>query len=238
MAAPALALLLAGCGTGAPSGGTADVQSQAATCVNRVTPDCSAYIYSSPRPGTEVVSAPKSSAGNNREFFWSPSSPSGSDMTVCARFADGRGADQQGIVLRLHELADGRVSAVTVTRNVWMGAFDVFNFHVWNTATDPASPFTQFGSTVVPVLPVRPAVYPLDMCARTVAASDSVEFVVWKDGQPKPGWGSTTQGGRATIPGDAPAVGRGGWFAGHLSPGTSMTYEGLSVDGVVASDLP
>ena len=119
-----------------------------------------------------------------------------------------------------------------------MDIFDVFNFHVWNTGVDTSSPFTLFGSKVIPALPPRPAVYPLRMCARTVAATDEVEFVVWTKGETKPVWGSPTQGGEARVPAGAPTRGRGGWFAGHLTPGTSMTYRDMTVDGVLAKGLP
>ena len=236
--ATALGGTLAGCSTGPQSPGTASAQQGAMTCVNRVTPDCGAYTYASPRPGTVVVTAPRSSAVNNREFFWSPSSPAGADQTVCATFVNGRDLDQQGVVLRLNTLADGKVSGLTVTRNVWMGAFDVFNFHVWDTRAGADSAFLEFGYTVVPTLPVAPAVYPLHLCARTVTSSDVLQFVVWTSGRTRPDWGSTTQGGQATIPVGAPDSGRVGWFAGHLQPGTSMTYSDLTVDGVVPSDLP
>jgi hypothetical protein len=207
-------------------------------CTVRVTPDCSAYTYSNPSPGTEVVTAPKSSAGDNREFFWAKAGRSESDQTVCASFATGQGADQQGIVLRLRSLPDGKIRAITVTRNIWQGVFDVFNFHVWNTEADPSSPFTQFGSVVVSELPIRPAIYPLNMCARTVAATDIVQFVVWTRGQKEPRWGSMARGGEARIPDDAPSAGQGGWFAGHLIPGSSMTYRRLSIDGAIAQGLP
>lgn len=236
--AAALACALAGCAAGSTSDGTAALPSGASTCVNRVTPDCAAYTYASPRPGTVVVTAPRSSAVNNREFFWSPTGPTSADLTVCATFATGAGLDQQGVVLRLNDLANGRVSGISVTRNVWMDAFDVFNFHVWDTRVGPNAQFLQFGSTVVPTLPVAPAVYPLNLCARAVTASNTVQFVVWTPGRPRPDWGSTTQGGQAAIPLGTPASGRGGWFAGHLRPGTSMTFTGLSLDGVIAADLP
>jgi len=227
----------AGCGVG-PKFETASAQSGTSTCISRVTPDCAEYTYSSPRPGTVVVTAPRSSASNNREFFWSAGGPSRPDLTVCATFVSGAGFDQQGVVLRLNVLAGGRVSGVTVTRNVWMSAFDVFNYHVWNTLADPAQPFTQFGSTVVRALPIAPSVYPLHLCARTVTATDTVQFVVWTAGQSRPPWGSTVQGGQATIPPGAPASGQGGWFAGHLLPGTSMAYGDLTVDGSVPAELP
>ncbi len=237
MAAVTLACTTSACSS-TPPVATASAQSGATTCISRVTPDCAEYTYRSPRPGTVVVTAPTSSAGNNREFFWGPGGPSRPDLTVCATFADGKGFDQQGVVLRLHLLAYGRVSGITVTRNVWASAFDVFNFHVWNTLTDPESPFTQFGSTVIRSLPVAPAVYPLHLCARTVSALHAVQFVVWTAGQTRPPWGSARQGGQATIPAGAPDDGLGGWFAGHLQPGTSMTYRDLTVDGTVPGGLP
>ena len=209
-----------------------------ASCTTRVTRDCSGYTYATPSPGTVVVTAPKSSGANNREFFWGLRGRGEADLTVCATFSSGDGIDQQGIALRLNATASGGTTGITVTRNIWMDAFNVFNFHVWNTAADPSTPFTQFGSKVIRGLPVRRPVYPLRMCARAVSTTDEVEFVVWTSGQKEPTWGSTTQGGEARIPAGAPSSGRGGWFAGHLTPGTSMTYRDLTVDGMVAKGLP
>ena len=157
---------------------------------------------------------------------------------MCATFVNGAGFHQQGIVLRLDPMAHDRVSGITATRNVWLSAFDVFNFHVWNTRTDPENPFTPFGSTVVRTLPIAPAVHPLHPCARTVTTSETVQFVVWSTGQRRPPWGSTIQGGQAAIPMGAPTGGQGGWFAGHLRPGTSMTFSDLTVDGTVPPHLP
>jgi len=236
--AAAVAVMVAGYCTWPEPGGVRSSRTGSLACTNRVTPDCSGYEYANPSPGTVVVTAPHSSAANNREFFWSPSSPIGTDLTVCATFISGQGLDQQGVVLRLNAFPDGRVSGITVTRNVWMGAFDVFNYHLWNSEADPRNPFTMFGSTIVSHLPVGPALYPLNMCARTVTTSNRVQFVVWTRGQAIPVWGNTLQGGEAAIPVGAPAAGRGGWFAGHLRPGTSMTYANLSVDGVIQTDLP
>jgi hypothetical protein len=232
----ACALALVACGAGAVPEDGGHFSSSPSTC--RVTPDCSGYSYSNPSPGTVVVTAPKASGGNNREFFWSRSDRIEPDPTVCATFMTGQGIDQQGVVLRLNETADGDVTGISVTRNVWLGVFNTFNSHVWNTGADPTDPFRQFGSTVLRALPVRPAVYPLHLCARVAPATNDVQFLVWRNGQAKPPWGSTAQGGEATIPPGAPATGRGGWFAGHLTPGTSMTYSNLSVDGSVPTDLP
>ncbi len=221
-----------------PAVETASTQVGPSTCISRVTPDCTEYSYRSPAPGTVVVTAAPSTAIDNREFFWDPNGPVATDLTVCATFVNGRGLDQQGVVLRLNLLPGDRVTGITVTRNVWEYAFDVFNFHVWDSAAHPSDPFTQFGSTVVPTLPERPAVYPLHLCARTVAVTDAVQFVVWTAGRSRPAWGTPGHSGQATIPSGAPGSGRGGWFAGHLTPGTSTTYADLRIDGTVAADLP
>lgn len=207
-----------------------------------VTPDGSPYTYADTAPGVVTVTASPTSGGNEREFFYSSGSPYEADSTVCATFASGQDVDQQGIVLRLNDtvMAGGvqDVTAITVTRNVWADMFDAFNFHVWDTVADPTTPYTQFGQTVIPGLPIGPGMdyYPLNICAQTVTATNTVQFVVWLASQPQPPWGSTTQGGSATIPASAPAAGRGGWFAGHMTAGTSMTYAGLSVDGETPVD--
>lgn len=232
------ACALTACGTPPAAGPSRQDSLNSSACAARVTPDCSGYTYASPAPGTVVVTAPKSSGANNREFFWGSSGGNEADPTVCATFASGEGIDQQGIVLRLNDTAVGGTTGITVTRNIWMGTFNIFNFHVWNTRRDPSNPFTMFGSKAIPELPVSPAVYPLRMCARAVAATDQVQFVVWTKGQAEPGWGSMTQGGEARIPPGAPSTGRAGWFAGHLTPGTSMTYSGLTVDGETVTDFP
>jgi hypothetical protein len=237
LVAALLALGSAACGSGTPVGGTLGVGGVTA-CTSRVTPDCSAYRYESDGPGRMVVSAPRSGAVNNREFFWSGDAPDTADQTVCATFASGEGFDQQGVVLRLNDTAVGGVTGITVTRNVWMEAFDVFNFHSWDTGSHSPDPFTMFGSAIVAGLPVRPAVYPLHLCARTTSRTDQVQFVVWTDGQARPAWGSPGSGGSARLPAGTAPTGRSGWFAGHLRPGTSMRYQDLSVDGRLARELP
>jgi hypothetical protein len=232
------ACMLVACNSGPAANGDRHTSPSVSGCTARVTPDCSGYTYTSPSPGAVVVTAPRSSGANNREFFWGESDRDAVDLTVCATFADGEGIDQQGIGLRLNVTATGSTTGITVTRNIWMDQFDVFNFHVWNTGAYTSSPFTLFSSNLISGLPSRSALYPLRMCARTVAATDEVEFVVWTRGQTQPPWGSTTEGGEARIPAGAPSSGRGGWFAGHLTPGTSMTYRDLTVDGMVAKGLP
>ncbi len=202
---------------------------ESAVSAASVTPDGAGYSYSHPDPGTVVVAAPEESGGNEREFFWEGASPDEPDSTVCGTFLTGHGIDQQGIVLRLND-ANGTMKAITVTRNVLFSDSEAFNFHLWNTS-DADRPFTLFGQTILTFLPYSPAVYPLNMCARTVTATNQVQFVVWTAGQKQPPWGDPIQGGEATIPVGSPSGGREGFFAGHLIAGTSMVLTDLRIDG-------
>lgn len=194
-------------------------------CTVRLTPDGTAYTYDDSTPGTVVVSASATTGSNERELFFSPASPWEADSTVCATFANGGWPDQQGIALRINENG-GQTTGITVTRNIAFGNAADFNFHTWDTKANPT--YSQFGSTEVPTLPFVP-VYPLNMCART--QGELAQFVVWLPGTTEPAWGDPTWGGQATIPASAPDEGRGGFFAGHLVPGTSMEYDNLTVDG-------
>jgi hypothetical protein len=201
----------------------------------QVTPDGTAYrIHSS--AGIVTVTAPRTTGGNNREFFWTPKKPAEASITVCATFGSGEGIDQQGVVLRLNH-AYGDTTGITVTRNIYFSVFNFFNFHVWNTDADPSVPYTQFGSVGLTWLPKGPALYPINLCARSVTATNEVQFIVWTPGQSRPPWGSTTSGGEATIPKNAPRWGQGGFFAGHLVAGTSMTYKNLTVNGATPAGL-
>lgn len=194
-----------------------------------VTPDGAGYSYWHPGPGAVVVAAPESSGVNEREFFWEGNSPEEPDSTVCETVSTGHGIDQQGIVLRLND-SDGTVQAITVTRNVVFSDFQTFNFHVWNTSNSD-HPFTLFGQTILRFLPYAPAVYPLNMCARTVTATNQVQFVVWTAGQSQPPWGDPDQGGEATIPAGSPTSGGEGFFAGHVIAGSNMVLTDLRIDG-------
>jgi hypothetical protein len=198
-----------------------------------LTPDGTGDIYSRSGSGNVVITAPETGGGDEREVFWGANSPDEPDSTVCGTFSSGQGFSQQGLALRLND-SNGVVTGITVTRNVFGYDFHAFNFDVWNTA-DKSQPFTPFGQTVLPFLPQWPPVYPLSMCARTVTASNLVEFVVWVAGQSQPPWGDAGQGGEAIIPTGTLPSGHGGFYGGHVAPGTSMSYTGLTIDGQTLS---
>ncbi len=193
-------------------------------CQFVVTPDGTAYTYAFTN-GTVTVTAATTSGDNEREFFWASKGATEANTSACATFSGGQDDDQPGIAMRI---ADNGAQAVTVTENIFGVNRAVFNFHTWNTAESPV--FTQFGSTTISALPSYPATWPLSMCAEIVGPI--VQFVVWTNDMTQPAWGDSTWGGQATLPPDVPALGQSGFYVGHLKPGTTLTYSGLTVDGV------
>ena len=197
-----------------------------------VTPDGAAYAYSYFN-GTVTVTAPPTSGGNNREFFWASDGVIESNTTACATFSGGQDLDQPGIAMRISD--DGN-EAVTVTENVFSGdgsPRNQFNFQTWDTANNPA--FTDFGTATVSALPTSPSTWPLNMCAQITG--DLVQFVVWTSGT-QPAWGDPTWGGQATLPSNAPPSGQTGFYVAHLTPGTTLEYSNLTVDGQPNNPTP
>jgi hypothetical protein len=151
------------------------------------------------------------------------------NSTSCAEWLSGGGVDQQGAALRITE-TNGVVRAITVDRNIWEYKFSGFAFVSWDTSSPGY--FTGFGGVFLSgYLGNGPAVYPLNVCARTVG--NLAQFIVWRPGEAPPPWGSTTQGGSATIPANAPASGFTGWYVGHIAPRTSTTFSHTSIDGSI-----
>jgi hypothetical protein len=193
------------------------------------TTDGSAYTWTTSHQGTELaVTAAVTSGGNNREMYWKPTFwPVETDSTVCVTFATGQGYDQQGIILRL-TYSRNAYTALAVTRNVSYADLQAFNFEELSSATTP--PYTLFGQKTINGLPYAPAVYPLNMCARTNSTTNTVDFVVWTSGMSQPTWGDPNWSGSATIPPAAASSGSPGLWAGHMTANTSMTYANMSID--------
>jgi hypothetical protein len=210
-----------------PRGSTAS-SPQARFSDSAATPDGTAYTYSEAN-GTVSVTSAATTGANNREFFWGSQGITEADTEACATFTGNESATyyQPGIALRITNSSN---QAVTVTENVWEGIRNVFNFHTWNMATPGV--YALFAQRTISALPVAPATWPLHMCARITGTT--MQFVVWTQAMTQPAWDNPTWGGQATLPASAPAAGRAGFYAGHVEPGTSMTYSDLTVDGAAA----
>jgi hypothetical protein len=185
--------------------------------------------------GTVDVSAPaENTDSNNRGAFWPEGQTPTRDGETCARWkSENHGTNiavniQEGVALRVRNNVDGSLDAITVTRDVWLGAPWVFNVNMWHvvdtyhpglTSVLGANLRSAFGN--VPNLP-------WSICAKVVGAK--LSFIVWaRQNQPKPEYGDATHGGTVTLPSNYVYIGHIGWYAGHLAPGQSVDYDHLQV---------
>jgi hypothetical protein len=170
--------------------------------------------------------------GTNRMAFWRRSDPTVADVETCATWTStGHPFHQEGATLRLRPVGEG-VRAITVTKNVYLEQYWIFNIHVWDT-NDPEASFAMVGTfdlsatlgggtTGQPVVP-----FPWRLCAR--AQGNVVDFVVWPASQARPPYGTAGRGGSATVGGNWLDPGTNGWFAGHLQPDSSIWYSDPTV---------
>jgi len=195
-----------------------------------LTPDgTDGYVLTSAPDRVGVAAAPGNASGNLRLVFWPGDAPVRVDETSCATWS-GATSDlaQQGAALRIQPTVDGGVRALTITKNVFMHSFWIFNVHVWTPGSAMGREIASFDLGPVFRFSERLAVprpLPWRMCARTRAGR--VELKVWRLTEDEPAWGDATHGGSVAIPADAPVAGTAGWYIGHLWPGMSATFSDL-----------
>ncbi len=190
--------------------------------------------------GTDRVTAstePANLGGNLRLVFWPGAARLEADETSCATWSDATSdLVQQGAALRITADPGGRVRAITVTKNVFVHTFWMFNIHVWDGRSLLGREIASFDlGSVFRTGGAVPAARPLPwrLCARTRAGR--VEFKVWRLEEAEPEWGDPAHGGSTALPADAPASGAAGWFVGHLRPGMSATFSDLHEHPSVAA---
>jgi hypothetical protein len=189
-----------------------------------------AYGITPTSDGAAVSASGNVIAPNDRLAFWPAAEAVASDEQACASWTDQLPAQapgvlvQQGLVLRL-ATADGVTRAITVTKNVWGGAFDVLNVHLWDTAL--ADPFQLIAQIDLEgyFRSMGQLTLPYDVCARAVGWSLQVAF--WFPGQPVPAWGAAGQGATLQLPAAWSYPGVAGFYAGHLPTGGSLTDAAL-----------
>jgi hypothetical protein len=195
-----------------------------------LTPDgTDGYVLSSEPDRVGVATAPGNTGGNLRLLFWPGDARVEVDETSCATWSDAStDVAQQGAALRIQPTAEGGVGALTITKNVYMHSFWIFNVHVWDSALGRGREIASFDLASVfrfsdDLYVVRPL--PWRLCARTLAGR--VEFKAWRLAEDEPAWGDPTHGGSVAIPADVPGAGAAGWYIGHLRPGVSATFTDL-----------
>jgi hypothetical protein len=166
---------------------------------------------------------------NFREVFRRSDARVSGRQTTCATWVRQSGPSvQQGLAVRIRDRA-GRVRAVTLTKNVEFGLYWVFNVLTWDTARagEPWRRVGQFDlSPVVGKSAHRLARLPWRVCLR--ASGRTVAFKVWlpREGA-EPSWQDETHARRARLP-RGYAVGRPGWYVGHLPAGGRVVYGDLT----------
>ncbi len=195
-----------------------------------LTPDIADGYRIRERSGVVTVTAPIPNVGTNlRMLFWSSDAPAGTDGTSCSTWASASSdLVQQGAALRITDVA-GRVRAVTVTKNVALDAFWVFNVHIWDSASGALHPVGSVDlaqTFAVPGDPERPRPLPWRLCARTEGSN--VRLKVWLRSEPEPAWDDPAHGGVVPLPADAPTSGVSGWYVGHVHPGMRATFTELA----------
>lgn len=177
-----------------------------------------------------VTSAPGQRDFNRRQIFTRRDAAPSRDHQVCATWTRGTSDTvQQGLAVRVRSGPGRRQRAVTVTKNVWVHFFWVFNLHTWDTRRqgDPMRQFAQFDmhDVVMPDGELLP--FPWRVCLRV--RGRAVAFKVWLPrSQPEPSWSDPVHVREATVPKGFSAPGRPGWYIGHLPPTGSTRYTALT----------
>jgi hypothetical protein len=136
--------------------------------------------------------------------------------------------------------ADGRVRALTVTKNITYASYWAFNLHTFDTAR--AIPYVSFGQVVLSrefLDAEQVAHLPWGLCARV--RGGQLEFKAWPLTETEPAWGDPLHGGRAPIPAGWDTAGRPGWYIGHLHPGETARYDAMTtwqLGGAAAPTAP
>ena len=180
---------------------------------------------------------------NVREVFWYDSAQWYANQQSCITWSDAQkptGSEplQPGLAMRIAPVKANNtgIRAVTVTQNVFYGAYWLFNVHVWN-SINTASPFTliqtfDLSSIVGKVTVVNGevistlAALPWHLCARSVGRQ--LSFMVWTGDNPQPSWSSATQVFRATLPSGWDQAGYSGGYVGHLRQGQAERFTGVT----------
>jgi hypothetical protein len=239
-----IAVLLAGCQYGIWNGW--DPAFDVATLTLSAAGDSYKLTYQQPTDAVTVTAPKTNKKEEGRGVFWPAGQAPLLDGESCARWngenpsyptKPGALPAQEGAALRIRTNPDGSRDAITVTKNIFLGAIWIFNEHTWDT-NQKAPVFTQIGQ--VDLQPVfdpsgdvtKPSPLPWDLCAQVVGPT--LSFVAWLDNTPRPAYGDLTHGGSVQLPTRYVHPGQVGWYIGHLHPGQSALFDHRSAQDVTS----
>jgi hypothetical protein len=173
---------------------------------------------------------PGNTGGNLRKIFWPQGAGSYLDSESCATWVSSPAETvQEGLALRVVTTPTS-TRALTVTKGVWGGINWVFNVHTWDTTR--AQPYEQVAQfDMVNVMFQNNGSLrnkPWRACARVTG--ETLQFKIWFpfEGQSEPDWTDPVYARTATVPAAWSQPGKTGWYVGHLAPGQSAKYNGLT----------
>jgi hypothetical protein len=178
--------------------------------------------------GMTVTAASSNTQANNHELFWKTAGPTASNEEQCATWTsqtDPNDITQQGIALRIKLNADGVPTTVTVTKNIWLGGYWIFNFHEWVGAKGTLLGSVNLNKTFQ--VPNTNQAHPLPwrICARTDGAT--LEFKAWRYGvEREPAYGDPDHWGKTTLHPAFVYAGKAGEYVAHLAASRSARYDG------------
>ena len=200
------------------------------------------YALTAKQGSVTVAAEGKIAVADDRSFFFAPGAASSTDQQSCASWSSQSPAPsptvplQQGLVLRAATF-DGVTKAISVTKNIVYGVNWVFNVHEWNSSLPiPYVLLHHFdlSSYVIAQAKVRPL--PWNACLQVVGSQ--LRFELWVSGDPVPAWGDSTHGGDIPLPSSMVFAGTPGYYAGHLTAKSSMTFSQLYAGAPTSTPLP
>lgn len=177
-------------------------------------------------PDAVRVTDPVTNTGKNSRVLFGPENAVVSvDHTSCATVTQSGWPQQEGVALRIRN-DDGRVRAITVTKNIWNNVTHDYNIHLWDTSTpEKFQLISAFGmASAVGVVDSTPG-HTRRLCART--EDNVVRFKVWPSDRPEPGWDDPKYSRTQKLPDKARYSGRPGYYIGHTPPGGWAEYTNM-----------
>jgi hypothetical protein len=182
------------------------------------------------KDGMTVTAASSNTQANNRELFWKTRARTATDEEQCATWTsqtDPHDITQQGIALRIKLSPNGVPSTVTVTKNIWLGGYWIFNFHEWVGAKATLLGNVNLDKTFQAPNTSQAYALPWRMCARTNGTT--LEFKAWRYRvEHEPAYGDPDHGGATTLDRAFVYAGQPGEYVGHLVASRSARYDGCS----------